>query len=110
MKLDPPPPRGEKQPFRFGDFEAYPNFRRIFRTSGALNIYMEAYNLALDTEGKNSIQLSYLIQMDGKRYREVPATYLYPTDQRQRSTHESIPSALLLTLGPPWPVPARFYD
>ncbi len=91
VKLDPPPPPGEKQPFRFGDFEVYPNFRRIFRTSGALNIYLEAYNVALDAEGKNSIQLSYRIQMDGKPYREVPATYLYPTDQRQRSILSAIP-------------------
>ena len=91
VKLDPPPPPGEKLPFIFGDFEAYPNFRRIFRTSGALNLYFEAYNLALDAEGKNSVQLSYLIQMDGEHYREVPATYLYPTDQPQRSIMSALP-------------------
>ena len=91
MKLDPPPPPGEKQPFRFGDFEVLPNFRGIFRTSGAINIYLEAYNVALDAEGKNSIRLGYQIQMDGKPYRDVPATYLYPTDQRQRSIMSAIP-------------------
>lgn len=91
VKLDPPPPPGEKQPFRFGDFEAYPNFRRIFRTSSTLNVYLEAYNLALDAEGKNSIKLVYQIQMDDKLYRAVPATYLYPTDQPQRSIMSAIP-------------------
>jgi hypothetical protein len=29
--------------------------------------------------------------MDGKLYRDVPATYLYPTDQRQRSIMSAIP-------------------
>lgn len=91
VKLDPPPPPGEKQPFRFGGIEAYPNFRRIFRTSGALNLYLEAYNLVLNAEGKNSVKLGYQIQMDGKLYRDVPATYLYPTDQRQRSIMSAIP-------------------
>jgi len=91
VKLDPPPPPGEKQPFRFGEFEAYPNFRRIFRTSGALNIYLEAYNLALDTEGKNSLELDYEIQADGKLYRDIPVSYLYPTVQRHRSIMSAIP-------------------
>jgi hypothetical protein len=91
VKLDPPPPAGKKEPFRFGDFEAVPNFTRTFSSSGALNVYFEAYNLAVDEQGKNSLKLSYRFERDGARFREVPATYLYPTDQRQRSIMSAIP-------------------
>jgi GWxTD domain-containing protein len=91
MKLEEPTPAAEKLPFRFGDFEAVPNFQRVFSPSGTLNIYLEAYNLALSNEGKNSVRLSYVFQRDGRRYREAPATYLYPTDQRQRVIMSSIP-------------------
>ena len=91
VKLDPPPPPGEKQPFRFGGFEAYPNFRRVFRTSGAVNVYLEAYNLALGTDGKNSVKLTYQVRAGDKAYRDVPATYLYPSDKPQRSIMSAIP-------------------
>ena len=91
VKLEEPAPAGEKLPFQFGEFEAVPNFRRIFSTSGALNIYLEAYNLTLDAQGKNSVELGYQIQMNGKLYRAVPATYLYPTNQRHRSIMSAIP-------------------
>jgi hypothetical protein len=91
VKLDSPPQAGPKEPFRFGEFEAVPNFTRTFSPRGALNVYFEAYNLALDDKGKNSLKLSYRFDRDGARYREVPATYLYPTDQRQRSVMSAIP-------------------
>jgi hypothetical protein len=91
VKLDSPPSTGKKEAFRFGEFEAVPNFTRTFSSKGALNVYFEAYNLALDDEGKNSLKLSYRFERDGTRYREVPATYLYPTDQRQRSIMSAIP-------------------
>ncbi len=91
VKLDPPPPAGRKEPFRFGEFEAVPNFTRTFSAKGALNVYFEAYNLALNDQGKNALKLSYRFERDGARYREVPATYLYPTDQRQRSIMSAIP-------------------
>jgi GWxTD domain-containing protein len=91
VKLDPPPKAGEKEPFTFGELEAVPNFTRTFTARGTLNVYFEAYNLALDDEGKNSLKLSYRFEREGARYREVPATYLYPTDQRQRSIMSAIP-------------------
>jgi GWxTD domain-containing protein len=91
VKLETPPPAGKKEPFRFGEFEAVPNFTRAFSSKGALNVYFEAYNLALDDKGKNFLKLSYRFERDGARYREVPATYLYPTDQRQRSIMSAIP-------------------
>lgn len=91
VKMDSPPPAGTKEPFMFGEFEAVPNFARTFSSRGALNLYFEAYNLALDDEGKNSLKLSYRFQREGARYREVPATYLYPTDQPQRSIMSAIP-------------------
>jgi GWxTD domain-containing protein len=91
VKLDPPPPAGKKEPFQFGEFEAVPNFTRTFSSRGALNVYFEAYNLAVDEQGKNSLKLSYRFERDAARYREVPAAYLYPTDQRQRSIMSAIP-------------------
>jgi hypothetical protein len=107
VKLDSPSQAGLKEPFRFGEFEAVPNFTRTFSPRGALNVYFEAYNLALDDKGKNSLKLSYRFERDGARYREVPATYLYPTDQRQRSIMSAIPLkaftpgeyAVVITLG-----------
>src|SRR3990172_8566397 len=91
VKLEKPPPAGTKEPFTFGEFEAVPNFTRTFTARGTLNVYFEAYNLALDDQGKNSLKLSYRFEREGARYREVPATYLYPTDQRQRSIMSEIP-------------------
>jgi GWxTD domain-containing protein len=91
VKLEVPPPAGKKEPFRFGEFEAVPNFTRTFSAKGALNVYFEAYNLTLDEGGKNSIKLVYRFERDGARYREVPATYLYPTEQRQRTIMSAIP-------------------
>jgi GWxTD domain-containing protein len=91
VKLDPPPPAGKKEPFRFGELEAIPNFTRTFSSRGAVNVYFEAYNVALDDQGKNSLKLSYRFEQDGARYREVPAAYLYPTDQRHRSIMSAIP-------------------
>jgi GWxTD domain-containing protein len=91
VKLDPPPPPGEKEPFRFGEFEAVPNFARTFSARGSLNVYFEAYNIAVDGSGKSALKLGYRFERDGARYREVPATYLYPNDQRQRSIMSAIP-------------------
>jgi hypothetical protein len=91
VKLDPPPPPGDKEPFRFGEFEAVPNFARTFSARGSLNVYFEAYNIAVDGSGKSALKLGYRFERDGARYREVPATYLYPNDQRQRSIMSAIP-------------------
>jgi hypothetical protein len=91
VKLETPVPPGKKEAFRFGEFEAVPNFTRTFSPKGALNVYFEAYNLALDRAGKNSLKLSYRFEREGARFREVPATYLYPTDQRERTIMSAIP-------------------
>ena len=91
VKLEQPPPAGTKEPFTFGEFEAVPNLSRTFSSTGALNIYFEAYNLSLDSGGKNSLELSYRFLNEGAHYRDVPATYLYPTDQPQRSIMSAIP-------------------
>jgi GWxTD domain-containing protein len=91
VKLETPVPPGKKEAFRFGEFEAVPNFTRTFSPKGALNVYFEAYNLTLDRAGKNSLKLSYRFEREGARFREVPATYLYPTDQRERTIMSAIP-------------------
>jgi hypothetical protein len=91
VKLETPVPPGKKEAFRFGEFEAVPNFTRTFSPKGALNVYFEAYNLALDRAGKNSLKLSYRFEREGARFREVPETYLYPTNQKERTIMSAIP-------------------
>ena len=39
----------------------------------------------------NSLKLSYRFLSEGAHYRDVPATYLYPTDQPHRVIMSAIP-------------------
>lgn len=91
VELDPPPPSGKKDPFTYGEHKVLPNATRTFKVRGSLHLRFEVYNLALDQEGKNSVELSYVFRREGRLYRKAPTTYPFPTDQRERTVISTIP-------------------
>ncbi len=91
VKQDPAPPSGKKDPFTFGEYKVLPNATRTFKAGGTLHLRFEVYNLALDEEGKNSIEINYVFRREGKDYRKVSSTYPYPTDRLDRTVISAIP-------------------
>jgi hypothetical protein len=90
-KLDEPRPSGTKEPFLFGEYKVVPNVERSFEVGGTLHLYFEVYNLALNELGKNAIGLGYVFRREGRLFRKVDDTYLYPTESRKRSVISAIP-------------------
>ncbi len=91
LELDQPSPPGKKEPFTFGRHKVLPNPTSTFKAGGSLSLYFEVYNLALDEEGKNWVQLKYTIRREGRLYRKPLSTYPYPTNRGNRAIMSNIP-------------------
>lgn len=58
-----------KQPFTFGEYRVIPNLGGVFRSDDTLDVYFEAYNLARDESGRNSVAVQYTFRREGRLYR-----------------------------------------